>query len=411
MDLEQQLKESYADRLGALDLPGGDAGAARATGARMRTRRRLAVGLAAVTVVAVAVGSTLLGTHRVSIGPSQNTGHWRELPRPPLSPRAYAQAVWTGHEVVVLGGEEHPCSPGADCAVASEGRADGAAYDPATNAWTTIAPAPVAVGPGDRLLAAGGLVVLRHWQQHGSVWFTYAPPPLNRWTRIPDVPPGIGDLPSALGSKVFATVGPRVVTYDVGRGEWNTLPADRIVPRLTQRRVTATPSGPVVTGYDRTHLDERGTPSIVTADVFDGNTWRRLPASRQLGNDWQWVGDRMLDFDSFEHQGAKPQPGLSLGGALDPVRGRWDPLPESALRTPDDPWSPVAVGPGPWAASWGLVYDVRTGRAWPLERPDGAAPDAAAAAWAGDELLVFGGVDWGHGPDPELSNSAWLYTP
>jgi hypothetical protein len=30
--------------------------------------------------------------------------------------------------------------------------------------------------------------------------------------------------------------------------------------------------------------------------------------------------------------------------------GRWSPLPDSALRPPDDPWSPVAIGPGPWAA-------------------------------------------------------------
>ena len=148
MDLEQQLRESYVERLGSLDLPGGDVAAARRTGARMRARRRLTVGAAALAVVAVALGGTLVGTGRVSVGPSHDTGHWRELPAPPLSPRANAQAVWTGHEVVVVGGETEPCPPGADCAILPDDLRDGAAYDPGTDRWHRIAQAPVSVGPG-----------------------------------------------------------------------------------------------------------------------------------------------------------------------------------------------------------------------------------------------------------------------
>ncbi len=151
MDLEQELRSTYAERLGGLDLPGGDVASARRTGARMRARRRLSVGAAAVAVVAVALGGTLLGTGRVSIGPSQDGGHWRELPSAPLSPRANAQAVWTGQEVIVLGGETQPCPPNADCVSASPLLRDGAAYDPATDSWHPIAKAPVPVGPGDRL--------------------------------------------------------------------------------------------------------------------------------------------------------------------------------------------------------------------------------------------------------------------
>ena len=59
MDVEQQMRETYAERLGAVELSGGDVDAARRTGARMRVRRRLAVGAAAVAVVvAVGVGGT-----------------------------------------------------------------------------------------------------------------------------------------------------------------------------------------------------------------------------------------------------------------------------------------------------------------------------------------------------------------
>ena len=199
MNLEQQLRETYAEQLAELDMSGGDIGAARRTGARMRAKRRLAVGVAAVTVAAVAVGGSLIGTGRVSIGPSQHTGHWRELPAAPLSPRANAQTVWTGKEVLVIGGERQPCPPGADCAVSDDGLSDVAAYNPDTDSWRRIESAPVPVVPGDRLLAAGDFVVLRHAQQSGgSAWFVLDAD-RNHWLRLRDVPKGIGDLPSVLG--------------------------------------------------------------------------------------------------------------------------------------------------------------------------------------------------------------------
>ncbi|HEY2880119.1 hypothetical protein [Nocardioides sp.] len=408
MDVEQQLRETYAERLGALEPSGGDVDVARRTGARLRARRRLAVGAAAVAIVTVAVGGTLVGTGRVSVGPSHDVGHWRELPAAPLSPRAYAESVWTGREVIVLGGSTDPCPPNASCVKADVELRDGAAYDPATNSWHRIASAPVPVGPGDRLLAADGVVVLRHWQQHGSRWFTYEPDH-NRWSRIGNVPRGVRDLPSAYGSKVYALVGRRVAVYDVRSFRWTLLPGDSRQPPMTERRITATPDGPVVIGQLAINGPETGDG--VTADLYDGRSWRRFPMTHIEGNDWVWAGDRMVDFDSYQHQGMdRMLPGVSLGGTLDPSTGQASPLPDSALETPPDPWSPNAVGPGPWAASWGLVYDVSHGRAWTLPRPDGAQDEGVTAAWAAGELLAFGGTDYGaDGAEPV--NRAWLYTP
>lgn len=409
-ELEQQLRTTYAERLGALEPPLGDAAAARRTGARMRARRRLVVGSAATAVVALAVGGTLVGTGRVAVGPSHDRGLWREVPAAPLTPRANALAVWSGREVVVVGGESDPCPPNVDgCASGSEGERDGAAYDPASNTWRSIAPSPVPVGPGDRLVAADGVVVLRHWLAHGSRWFAYEPD-RNRWSAIDDVPARVGDLPSANGSDVYVPAGRRIAVYDVARSEWRLLPPDPHTPRLSQRRVTATPYGPVVTGYVR-HGPGDGSVSTspVVADVYDGTTWRRLPRSGIAGNDWSWVGDRMVDFDSFDHQGMPGTPGLSLGGLLDPSSGRWSPLPDSALETPEHSWSAVAIGPGPWAACWGLVYDVADGRAWTLPRPPGAPDRSTSAAWVGDSLFVFGGGDQTGGS--HTTNRAWVYTP
>jgi hypothetical protein len=403
MSLEDALRQSYRNHLDPLDLAPGDVAGARLEGARLRTRRRLAVVTSAAVVVALAVGGSLLGTGRLTLTPTGSTGHWRELPAAPLSPRAYAESVWTGREVLVLGGETDPCPPNADsCATTSTDRQDGAAYDPATDTWRTIPPSPVPVGPGDRLVVANGVVVLRHHSlQGGSRWFTYEPDH-NRWSGIAGVPAGAGDLPSAYGSRVYMTVhGGRVAVYDVARFRWSLLPPDSISPRLTQRRVTATPFGPVVTGY--------ADGPLTVADLWDGRRWTRLTTG-QTGNDWTWTGRRMLDLQSWyldtagQHPPVRPE-----GGTLDLRSGAWAPLPPDFDRPQSgDGWGVAALG-GRRSAVFGVVYDDETARVTTLPRPEGAPDLGTAAVWAGNRLLVFGGTT--SGADAHTVDRAWLWTP
>jgi hypothetical protein len=414
MNLEQQLRETYVERLGALDLPGGDPEAARRDGARMRMRRRLTATGTVAAVVAVAAAGTLIGTGRVSVGPSHEQGHWREAPAAPLSPRAEAQIVWTGHEVIVLGGETKLCPPNADCAFRSRDLRDGAAYDPEADAWHRIADAPVPVGPGDRLVAAGGQVVLRHWRQDGSDWFGYDPA-ADDWSQVRGIPKGVGDLPSALGSSVFVTVGKRVAVYSLLRDHWTLLPEDPIRPALAQRRVTATDAGPVVTGVDSTRPNDGLSPSVVLADVWDGSTWRRLPATGQLDNNgWFWTGSRMVDPAPFTEDGGESDSwgrAYPNGGILDPDTGAWTRLPAGMTDPATSGWAVNAQGGG-WSATYGQVYDTDTGRVWTLPRPDGAPDYGVAAAWADGRLVAFGGADRSIGYSGHaLTNRAWIYTP
>ncbi|HEY3530422.1 MAG TPA: hypothetical protein VGK78_14855 [Nocardioides sp.] len=424
-ELEQQLREAYVERLGALDLSGGDLAAARRTGARMRGRRRLAVGAAAIAVVAVAIGGSMIGSGRMAVGPSSPSGQWRELPAAPLSPRANAESVWTGHEVIVLGGETEPCPPNADCAAGPSGLRDGAAFDPTTNTWRRIASAPVPVGPGDRLLAAGDLVVLR--SAGTSAWFVFDPA-RNHWLRLRDVPKGVGGLPSSYGSLVYALAGRQVVSYDASSGAWSTLPPDPITPALRQRRVTATSSGPVVTGVDATKPHDGSVPPIILADVFDGTSWHRLPATGQIaGNSWTWTGTRMVDPEPFTLDGGEVDGwgrAYPMGGILDPASGTWTSLPEAlvnASQGDDRGWVVSAAG-GSWIAVLGQVYDDSTGRLYRLDRPNGAPAYGTTAAWADGRLVVFGGTDFNEdtscrGPGStcaqlvDLTNHAWLWTP
>ena len=92
--------------------------------------------------------------------PSARTGH---------------SAVWTGHEMIVWGGQSAQCQYGSACA-------DGAAYDPDTDRWRALAVPPfvgpramhVAVWTGTAMLVWGGAV--EAWLHTGFV-FTPNPSP------------------------------------------------------------------------------------------------------------------------------------------------------------------------------------------------------------------------------------------
>jgi hypothetical protein len=318
----------------------------------------------------------------------------------------------------VIGGETSPCPPGADCA-ASEGNdlRDGAAFDPGTRAWHGIADAPVPVGPGDRLVASGGRVVLRHWRPNGSDWFVYDPD-ADDWSRIADVPDEIGDLPSALGPRVYALVGRRVAVYSVSGSQWTLLPPDPITPALRQRQVTATDVGPVVTGEGSTQPHDGSAPVLILADVWDGREWHRLPPSGQLANnDWTWTGTRMVDPEPFTLDGGEVNGwgrAYPMGGTLDPATGTWGPLPDALVNAPqgDERGWVVSAAGGSWIAVLGHAYDDSTGRVYRLDRPTGAPEWGTTASWADGRLVVVGGASDADGPSGmSLTDRAWVWTP
>jgi hypothetical protein len=412
-NLDDQLKQTFQSRLDAVAVPAGDARGARRTGARMRTRRRLTVAGVAAAVVAVALAGVVDARRQAQVGPSGQLGLWRELPTPPLSPRGEARMVWTGHEVIVLGGTTEVCPPTADCGPSPAGASprDGAAYDPSTNTWRRIAPPPVDP-TGAQLAVANGVVVLEDYSVQRSRWFTYDPD-RDRWSRIGHVPPGVGDLLSAVGSRVYVDRGRGVASYDVTSSDWSLIPPDRIGPRLTTGALVATSSGPVRMGYDSTQPNDGTEPSLVLADVWDGTSWRRLPPSDQLDPPFAWTGHRLVNPSPFTENGGEVNGwgrDIPDGGTLDPATGVWGRLPAKLSGDPDG-WIVEADGGG-WFAVGGQAYDDDTGRVYALDRPDGAPDYAVSGAWADGRLLVFGGTDTREGFSGDaLSDRAWLWTP
>jgi hypothetical protein len=170
-------------RAGPTALAPPDLDAVRAT-VRHRRRRRQRARVAGVTIVVAGVvalglvtatdGSSSAGDDGpVDIGPGPTTDLGTDTTAPsapdgngstadsqtaaaqtpmvtsPLSPRTAPAAVWTGEEVVIWGGV------GADASFLS----DGAAWNPDTDTWRVLAPAPITGGPAEAVWTGQGVVV------------------------------------------------------------------------------------------------------------------------------------------------------------------------------------------------------------------------------------------------------------
>jgi hypothetical protein len=111
------------------------------------------------------------------------TDRWRPISRSPLAPRDRPEAVWTGQEMLVWGGVVPP----------GQGGSYGAAYDPASDTWRPLADGPLsarsnhtAVWTGRRMLAWGGELA-GHGDQFLADGAAYDPA-TDAWNPLPAAP-------------------------------------------------------------------------------------------------------------------------------------------------------------------------------------------------------------------------------
>ncbi len=346
---------------------------------------------------------------------------WTQLPTPPLSPRTGAATAWTGSEALFLGGDTGPpcLDTGAgsgDCEV-PPGARDGAAFDPVAGTWrqTAEAPAPIqgslptaVAGDTVFLFSAGQLLA---YDASDDAW-TVHPGPSGA--------PEYGRLAAVDGSVVLVAGErrqgePSGHAFDPATGSWALLPEDPLGPAF-DRVPTATTAGLVLTGHSLVPNPGSTEPSFVRAAVFDpgSSRWTLLDDSDQVGGwQWAWTGRRLVDpnlgtVDGGEVNGYGRD--IPMGGVLDPATGTWAPLPNAPPGSSDG-WWVEALG-GPLTATYGWVYDDRAESWTLLPRPDGAPPQPGSAVWAGEALVVLGGVDAREGMSVDaLSDSAWIWTP
>ena len=437
METDEAIRQRLAARRPTLDVDAAWRAFERRRSLDGRTRRRRRRGVvAAALVLLVGAGAGAVvarsgdGAPSLRTGPSARSEHapdtWRRLAEGPLSAGSHASAVWTGSEVLIAGGTDaRPCPPGAGCT--GEGDTggplrDGAAYDPATDTWRTIAAAPAAFEVARTLWTGELMLVYDQSEPPASPRLLAYEPRRDTWEQR-SVPPRGGGGPFgeaawtgelAVLARMDGTGGDW--TYDPATDSWAELPADPI-GCAHSRTVVAAPGSLIlfaVTCGDTENVD----PPRDQAARFDLATqrWRRLPGSDIAAgsNSWIVTGDLVVNPSTLVADGggeveAPGQP-YPLGGVLDLATEVWSR--PTAIDPPDEGERASThlgyQGPaGAWVVTEGRLYEPVTGP-WHVIPPGPEVGGGRAAAWTGQEIVAWGGTD--EASEGHLATGA-AYTP
>jgi hypothetical protein len=228
--------------------------------------------------------------------------------------------VWTGEEVLVVGGDTWRCPPNASCVPPEDSPFHtGAAFNPRTGTWRRIAGAPVPVASAVTAVA-GGTAYFRVPGIGGrsrlpDAFLAYS---LERdawaerpWPESPDALHSLvslGDRVVAVSATDFHGERPDWI-FDPSSATWSPLPEDPLPPSF-DRRMVATGRRLVLFGKETAALDRPG-PAMTLAAVLDLATgrWERLPDGPIIDSlTWFAEGNTVVN----------PTPGTADGG------GTWD---------------------------------------------------------------------------------------
>ena len=348
--------------------------ASRSARGRQRLWRALTIGspaLAAAAVIAVVATSVALtgGGQRIArpTGPGTalavpGSAGWTRLPRAPIAPRSEYAAVWTGKKMIVWGGYSGNTAL----------YGDGAAYDPATNTWRTLAPIPRFLG--GNLTGTGSYAV---------------------WTGKVMVAWGFFE-PSGRRALTAATYNPATNSWTTGTA------APAQAPTFGDAFWTGQQM--IVWGSSFAAGDAPGLPGATFGHLegfaYDPATrrWATLPAS-PLGRAGRnltlavWTGRYLVVGGGDSQAGRKKD-----AAAYDPVTNSWMRLPDAPVGfegngTAPDIWTGASVITIEDAAPGGrpLSLDLTT-RSWSLG-PEAPVPGRQEAheIWTGSKVLVWGG--------------------
>lgn len=148
-----------------------------------------------------------------------STDIWRSLAASPLLARHEAATVWTGSEMVVWGGAPADGGPG------HAPFSDGAAYNPSTDTWRTIAVSPLAgriapaVWTGTEMLVVAG----RNSDRDGMFAFgdgAAYDPATDRWREVADGPAHPGFQATWTGEAMILFAKGGLFRYDPATDAW-----------------------------------------------------------------------------------------------------------------------------------------------------------------------------------------------
>jgi hypothetical protein len=260
---------------------------------------------------------------------SPSTNSWRKLPASPLSPRFNPTLVWTGYEVLVIGGD--PDNETAD----SPGYATGeAAYDPSSNRWRKLPAMPSTAGHEVRHLRAmvtdRGIYVGQLWQHittegdgvelDAGTDFVVYDPARDTWTKYETSAATNDDQPPGLDGVTVAGDQLLVLPGQGWHGDSSTWPASLLGHGyrldLATGAWTAMSAGPIdstdpigvwtgsalleYSGTVASSIDGGPTTGAGESAVWDPETytWTALPTAPNagFGDNAVWAGDRLLEW-------------------------------------------------------------------------------------------------------------------
>jgi hypothetical protein len=330
--------------------------------------------------------------------------------------------LWTGREVLLIGGANGAlCPPNAGCTSDGTSLADGAAFDPRTGGWRSIADAPVPLRLSPAAVAGQTAYLLPYSLERVSGLLAYEIGE-DRWHEVPLPVDSDGWYQLAAGDRLVAYLGSHEggsgedFVYDPAAERWRPLPADPLGDSF-DRTMVWTGDELVLFGAELVPNPGAEEPAVVRAAALDLATgsWRRLPDSEILSSGPWLVADGVLVNPSLggADGGETNNWGRFYpnGGRLDPATGEWSPLPE--------PPAGVEYAAGAFGSSTAVytgvreaVLDVNANRWVGLPGvPDIAFESSHTVVAAGTDLVAFGGVYWASMVEPELTNQLWIWSP
>ncbi|MHB8665884.1 MAG: Kelch repeat-containing protein [Acidimicrobiales bacterium] len=356
-------------------------------------------------------------------------GSWAMLPPAPIGPRVEHTAIWTGAEMIVWGGTTEEGRPGE--------LGDGASYDPVRRRWRLLSPSPLrprfghmAVWDGKEMLVWGGSTQSLSEQDYsdGAAY----DPSTDRWRTIAPLPHPIIARGTALwtGSTVMVygewhSSSPTAnssdsyegfaASYDPSADHWATMADPPLGPLIFPALAWTGRELIVFGGYAETGAgagSPSGPPGHIPGSVgaaYDPSAgrWRSLPEAPFVERFAQvvWTGKLVLAYGGARVvTGVEPQTGELTGGDYDPATDRWTPW-------PDAPANSIGLPTALWSGHQMFIYGIQTfncrthalrppealafspsTRTWAALPNSGLSPRSeASAVWTGTQMIVWGG--------------------
>jgi hypothetical protein len=328
-----------------------------------------------------------------SPGPRPISDPWFLDPGP-LGPRATHDVIWTEEEMIVWGGASGDRPPHL---------VEGAAFDPETNEWRMLPPAPIEQDQETRAIWADEAMIVMSPEETLSYR-----PSLDEWHVVgegfrPAVYPGMTVL---AGGRIYTWAPKGIVELHPSTGVWRELPR------------------PGLGGFDPYLGALRSIDGILyaigSADaICEGRLISEWTGAQGLAHPVVSLATPEYADCSYPNQTAVIDGRLVVWGdetlatkALDPGDGAWVEVGTTTLSSTEGPSGPVILEGGVVVPQYdeASIYDPVAERWTEITLP-GYGNDTDMV-WTGDEVLMWGAACcFGDGSNDLTSQDAWRWTP